>query len=69
MFGSLIPVLGLIAVMIALFVESYYFGFSMLDYSMKKQHKMAVQIRNITMKNLYEIVVKSCALMSSENEV
>ena len=30
---------------------------------------MAVQIRNITMKNVYGIVVKSCALMFSENEV
>jgi CysZ protein len=39
MFGSIVPVLGLLAVVVTLFVESYYFGFSMLDYSMKKQHK------------------------------
>lgn len=30
---------------------------------------MAVQIRNITMKNVKEIVVEICALMLSENEV
>jgi len=30
---------------------------------------MAVQIRNITIKNVKEIVVKSCALTLSENEV
>lgn len=32
-FFSLIPVIGWIAPVIALFMECYYFGFSMLDYS------------------------------------
>lgn len=39
MFASIVPVFGLIAVVVALFVESYYFGFSMLDYSVKRQNK------------------------------
>jgi CysZ protein len=39
MFASLIPVLGLITVIVALFVECYYFGFSMLDYSINRQGK------------------------------
>lgn len=39
MFASIVPVFGLIAVVVALFVESYYFGFSMLDYSIKRQNK------------------------------
>lgn len=33
---SLIPVAGWIAPMVALFVECYYFGFSMLDYSSER---------------------------------
>ncbi len=33
---SLIPVAGWVAPMIALFVECYYFGFSMLDYSSER---------------------------------
>jgi CysZ protein len=33
---SLIPVFGLIAPLIALFVECYYYGFSMLDYSLER---------------------------------
>lgn len=33
---SLIPVVGWISPMIALFVECYYYGFSMLDYSMER---------------------------------
>ena len=33
---SLIPVVGWIAPMIALFVECYYYGFSMLDYSCER---------------------------------
>lgn len=38
-FASIVPVLGLIAVVVALIVESYYFGFSMLDYSINRQGK------------------------------
>lgn len=33
---SLIPVVGWVAPMIALFVECYYYGFSMLDYSCER---------------------------------
>ena len=38
-FASVIPVFGLLAVMVALFLDSYYFGFSMLDYGIKQQDK------------------------------
>lgn len=33
---SFIPVVGWIAPMIALFIECYYYGFSMIDYSMER---------------------------------
>lgn len=33
---SLIPVFGLISAIVALFVECYYYGFSMLDYSLER---------------------------------
>jgi CysZ protein len=33
---SLIPVFGWVTPMIALFIECYYYGFSMLDYSMER---------------------------------
>ncbi|MEO6584469.1 MAG: EI24 domain-containing protein [Ferruginibacter sp.] len=39
---SLIPVVGWVAPMIALFVECYYFGFSMLDYS-SERNKLSYQ--------------------------
>lgn len=37
---SFIPLIGWIAPLIALFVECYYYGFSMLDYSLER-HKMS----------------------------
>jgi len=36
---SIIPLFGLITPIIALFVEGYYYGFSMLDYSMERHQK------------------------------
>lgn len=33
---SFVPVVGLISPLIALFVECYYYGFSMIDYSMER---------------------------------
>jgi len=36
LFASVIPVAGLIVPIIAVMIESYYYGFSMLDYSMKR---------------------------------
>jgi len=36
LFASIIPVVGMIAPIIALLIESYYYGFSMLDYSMER---------------------------------
>ena len=38
---SLIPVFGWAAPIIAIFVECYYYGFAMLDYSMKRHNKSA----------------------------
>jgi CysZ protein len=38
---SLIPVIGWAAPMIAIAVECYYYGFSMLDYSMERHKKSA----------------------------
>lgn len=38
---SLLPVFGWVAPIISLFVECYYYGFSMLDYSMER-HKRSV---------------------------
>ena len=35
---SFIPVIGWIVPVFALLVECYYYGFSMLDYSMERQH-------------------------------
>ena len=35
---SFIPVLGWATPVLALFVECYYFGFSMLDYSIEREH-------------------------------
>jgi CysZ protein len=39
MFLSIIPLFGLITPIIALFIEAYYYGFSMLDYSMERHQK------------------------------
>ena len=39
---SFIPIIGWIAPLIALFVECYYFGFSMLDYS-SERNKLSYQ--------------------------
>lgn len=39
--GSLLPVIGWVTPIIGLFVECYYYGFSMLDYSMER-HKRSV---------------------------
>ncbi|MDB5252075.1 MAG: hypothetical protein JWP27_1244 [Flaviaesturariibacter sp.] len=39
--ASLIPVAGLIAPLVALFVECYYYGFSMLDYSLERNRLSA----------------------------
>lgn len=39
--GSLIPVVGWVTPILGLFVECYYYGFSMLDYSMER-HKRSV---------------------------
>ena len=40
---SLVPVVGWIAPLFALFVECYYFGFSMLDYSSERNRLSASQ--------------------------
>ncbi len=37
--GSLIPVIGWPAPILTLFIECYYYGFSMLDYSMERHKK------------------------------
>ena len=39
--GSLLPVIGWVTPIVGLFVECYYYGFSMLDYSMER-HKRSV---------------------------
>ncbi len=39
LFTSIIPVAGMIVPIISMFMESYYYGFSMLDYSMERHHK------------------------------
>jgi CysZ protein len=36
---SLLPVVGWPAPILSLFIECYYYGFSMLDYSMERHHK------------------------------
>lgn len=38
---SFIPVIGWVVPVFALLVECYYYGFSMLDYSMERQHMSA----------------------------
>jgi CysZ protein len=38
---SVIPVIGWITPLVAIFVECYYYGFSMLDYSMERNKKSA----------------------------
>ncbi len=38
---SLLPVIGWPAPIISIFVECYYYGFSMLDYSMERHRKSA----------------------------
>lgn len=43
LFLSFIPILGWIAPLVALFVECYYFGFSMLDYSSERNKLTAQQ--------------------------
>jgi CysZ protein len=43
MFLSIIPLFGLITPIIALFIEAYYYGFSMLDYSMERHQKTMCQ--------------------------
>lgn len=40
---SFIPVVGWFAVLISFLVECYYYGFSMLDYSMERNKKSATQ--------------------------
>ncbi len=39
LFACVVPVAGLITPIIALFIECYYYGFSMLDYSMERNKK------------------------------
>ncbi len=40
---SLVPVIGWITPVIALLIECYYYGFSMLDYSMERHKKTAAE--------------------------
>ncbi|MGN6495233.1 MAG: EI24 domain-containing protein, partial [Agriterribacter sp.] len=40
---SFVPILGWITPLVALFVECYYYGFSMLDYSCERQKLSPVQ--------------------------
>ncbi len=40
---SLIPVIGWVAPMIAIFVECFYYGFSMMDYSMQRHNKSSAE--------------------------
>jgi len=41
LFGCAIPIVGMVAPILALLVECFYYGFSMLDYSMERQNKSA----------------------------
>lgn len=43
LFACVVPVAGLITPIIALFIECYYFGFSMLDYSMERNKKSTTE--------------------------
>jgi CysZ protein len=43
---SLIPVVGWIAPLIALFIECYYYGFSMMDYSLERNRLSPTQSIN-----------------------
>ena len=43
LFSCVVPVAGLITPIIALFIECYYYGFSMLDYSMERNKKSIVE--------------------------
>ena len=38
-----IPILGLVTPLLALFVECYYYGFSMLDYNMEREQKNSAE--------------------------
>jgi CysZ protein len=40
---AFIPVLGLATPLIAILIECYYYGFSMLDYSMERHKKTAAE--------------------------
>jgi len=39
LFASIVPVAGMIIPIVSMFLESYYYGFSMLDYSMERHQK------------------------------
>ena len=41
LFLGFIPILGLATPLIAVFIECYYYGFSMLDYNMEREQKNA----------------------------
>ncbi len=43
LFASAIPVAGMVTPIIALLIECYYYGFSMLDYSMERHNKSAAE--------------------------
>lgn len=43
LFLGFIPILGLATPLIAVFVECYYYGFSMLDYNMEREQKNAAE--------------------------
>ena len=42
-FFCLLPLLGWCTPLLALMIECYYYGFSMVDYSMKRNHKNAAE--------------------------
>lgn len=43
LFLGFVPILGLVTPVIAVFVECYYYGFSMLDYNMEREQKNAAE--------------------------
>ena len=43
LFASAIPVAGMVTPILALLIECYYYGFSMLDYSMERHNKSAAE--------------------------
>lgn len=43
LFACVVPIAGMVTPILALLIECYYYGFSMLDYSMERHHKSATE--------------------------